>query len=196
MSHVPKGHGADQDAEVLMAASKVISAAVAHSLAAAGDTVSAPGLRVLVMLESAGSLNLSAVADRLGVNASTASRTCDRLVVGGLVDRQESAEDRRQVALSLTASGARFLERVMAERKAALMRVVESMPSGARAALAAGLGEFVAAIPAPLGVGKVLLADGTEVTGFLCEPHAIADAPDITEHGGWRTYLEQLDVRT
>ena len=28
---------------------------------------------------------------------------------------------------------------------------------------AAGLGEFVAAIPAPLGVGKVLLADGTEV---------------------------------
>ncbi len=54
---------------------------------------------------------------------------------------------------------------------------------------AAGLGEFVAAIPAPLGVGKVELADGTEVTGFLCEPHALADAPDITAHGGWRAYL-------
>ena len=61
---------------------------------------------------------------------------------------------------------------------------------------AAGLGEFVAAIPAPLGVGKVLLADGTEVTGFLCEPHAIEGAPDITAYGGWRTYLHQLDVRT
>ncbi len=61
---------------------------------------------------------------------------------------------------------------------------------------AAGLGEFVAAIPAPLGVGKVLLADGTEVTGFLCEPHAIEGAPDITAYGGWRSYLHQLDVRT
>ena len=54
---------------------------------------------------------------------------------------------------------------------------------------AAGFGEFVAAIPAPLGVGKVQLADGTEVPGFLCEPHALEDAPDITEHGGWRAYL-------
>ena len=45
---------------------------------------------------------------------------------------------------------------------------------------AAGLGEFVAAIPAPLGVGKVELADGTEVTGFLCEPHAADGAPEIT----------------
>ncbi len=53
----------------------------------------------------------------------------------------------------------------------------------------AGFGEFVAAIPAPLGIGKVLLADGSEVSGFLCEPHALADAPDITAHGGWRAYL-------
>jgi allophanate hydrolase len=54
---------------------------------------------------------------------------------------------------------------------------------------AAGFGEFVAAIPAPLGVGKVQLADGSEVPGFLCEPHAIVGAPDITTHGGWRAYL-------
>jgi allophanate hydrolase len=55
---------------------------------------------------------------------------------------------------------------------------------------AAGFGEFVAAIPAPLGVGTLTLADGREVTGFLCEPHAIDDAPDITEFGGWRAYLQ------
>ncbi len=35
----------------------------------------------------------------------------------------------------------------------------------------------------------MLLADGTEVTGFLCEPHAVAGMPDITAHGGWRAYL-------
>jgi len=52
----------------------------------------------------------------------------------------------------------------------------------------AGLGAFVHAIPAPLGVGKVEFADGTEVTGFLCEPHALADAPEIAHLGGWRAY--------
>jgi allophanate hydrolase len=54
---------------------------------------------------------------------------------------------------------------------------------------AAAFGEFVAAIPAPLGVGKVTLADGSEVTGFLCEPHALAGAPEITGLGGWRAHL-------
>ena len=53
----------------------------------------------------------------------------------------------------------------------------------------AGLGAFVAAIPAPLGVGRVTLADGSEVTGFLCEPYAVEQAADITASGGWRAYL-------
>jgi allophanate hydrolase len=52
-----------------------------------------------------------------------------------------------------------------------------------------GFAEFVAAIPAPLGVGKVRLADGSEVPGFLCEPHAVEGAPDITASGGWRAHL-------
>ena len=58
----------------------------------------------------------------------------------------------------------------------------------------AGLGAFVAAIPAPLGVGKVRLADGDEVTGFLCEPHAVEGAPEITALGGWRAYLSSLST--
>jgi allophanate hydrolase len=56
---------------------------------------------------------------------------------------------------------------------------------------AAGLGQFVAKIPAPLGVGKIELADGRQVTGFLCEAAALADAPDITEFGGWRAYVSE-----
>ena len=41
-------------------------------------------------------------------------------------------------------------------------------------------GSFVDEIPAPLGIGRVLLADGTDVAGFLCEPIALDGAPDIT----------------
>jgi len=49
---------------------------------------------------------------------------------------------------------------------------------------------FVDAIPAPLGIGRVLLADGTDVAGFLCEPVALDDdALEITAHGGWRAFL-------
>ncbi len=52
-----------------------------------------------------------------------------------------------------------------------------------------GFGSFVAAIPAPLGIGTVTLADGRTVKGFLCEAHAITGAEDITAFGGWRAWL-------
>lgn len=57
---------------------------------------------------------------------------------------------------------------------------------------AAELGTLVAGIPAPLGLGKVELADGRWETGFICEPHAIVGATDISHFGGWRAYLGSL----
>ncbi len=53
----------------------------------------------------------------------------------------------------------------------------------------AGFGSFVAAVPAPLAIGTVLLADGTSVPGFTCEGVAAEGADDITGHGGWRAWL-------
>ncbi len=51
------------------------------------------------------------------------------------------------------------------------------------------LGSFLTAIPAPLGLGKVELADGTWVTGFVCEAAGVQSAIDITDIGDWRRYL-------
>jgi allophanate hydrolase len=51
------------------------------------------------------------------------------------------------------------------------------------------LGSFVEAIPSPLCIGKVELADGRLLSGFLCEPGAVKDARDITALGSWRAYL-------
>jgi len=53
----------------------------------------------------------------------------------------------------------------------------------------AGFGSFVALIPPPLGIGSVKLDDGTWVQGFLCEPHVLKGARDITAFGGWRAFL-------
>lgn len=57
----------------------------------------------------------------------------------------------------------------------------------------ARLGEFVAEIPAPLGIGTLELADGRTVKGFICEPWAISGATDITAFGGWRSYIQNLN---
>ena len=51
-------------------------------------------------------------------------------------------------------------------------------------------GSFVAAIAPPLGIGSVELADGSTVSGFVCEPFAIGSATEITQFGGWRAYLK------
>jgi allophanate hydrolase len=53
------------------------------------------------------------------------------------------------------------------------------------------VGSFLQAIPPPLTLGTIRLADGSQVKGFLCEPSAIQGAREITELGGWRRYLAQ-----
>jgi allophanate hydrolase len=53
----------------------------------------------------------------------------------------------------------------------------------------AAFGRFVQNIPAPLGIGKVTLDDGSSVSGFLCEAHAVAGAQEVTHLGGWRAYI-------
>lgn len=54
---------------------------------------------------------------------------------------------------------------------------------------AAAFGAFTAAIPSPLGIGKVELSDGTVVSGFVCEAYAAEGATNITAAGGWRAAM-------
>lgn len=56
----------------------------------------------------------------------------------------------------------------------------------------AAFGGFVKTIPAPLGIGTVLLADDSTVQGFLCEAIAAQGATDITALGDWRKYLAEM----
>ncbi|HFF8547525.1 TPA: allophanate hydrolase [Kluyvera cryocrescens] len=59
----------------------------------------------------------------------------------------------------------------------------------------ARFGEFVAEIPAPLGIGSLELNDGRWVKGFICEPAALNDATDITEFKGWRHWIARKENR-
>jgi allophanate hydrolase len=74
------------------------------------------------------------------------------------------------------------LVRVAAGRGHAIAAEVWALPAD-------GFARFVSAIPAPLGIGTLLLADGTRPKGFLCEAEAIRGARNISSFGGWRAYL-------
>jgi allophanate hydrolase len=101
-----------------------------------------------------------------------------------LVQATRTAPLYRLYALPGTTPPKPGLQRV-AEGGAAIEVEVWAMPQAA-------VGSFLALIPAPLGLGSLLLADGSAVHGFLCEAHALAQAHDITAHGGWRAYLASL----
>jgi allophanate hydrolase len=56
---------------------------------------------------------------------------------------------------------------------------------------ASAFGKFVAAIPPPLSIGTIRLADGRGVKGFLVEPADVNRARDISSFGGWRAFVAE-----
>jgi allophanate hydrolase len=54
------------------------------------------------------------------------------------------------------------------------------------------VGSFVDGVPQPLSIGTLELEDGSLVKGFLVEPTGIEGALEITQLGGWRSYLASL----
>jgi allophanate hydrolase len=112
--------------------------------------------------------------------------------------------------VELRALGARFLEQttVSADYRLYALATTPAKPGLLRVpagtgfaiecevwALAAeAFGRFVAAVPPPLTIGTLTLADGRSVKGFLVEPEALAGAPDISGYGGWRAFMASRAV--
>jgi gamma-glutamylcyclotransferase (GGCT)/AIG2-like uncharacterized protein YtfP len=55
-----------------------------------------------------------------------------------------------------------------------------------------GLASILLAEPAGLTIGKVLLADGSEVLGVLGEPWLCEGCREITTSGGWKAYAAAI----
>ncbi|MHA6764423.1 allophanate hydrolase [Streptacidiphilus sp. PAMC 29251] len=142
---------------------------------------------------------------RLGLVARLLERAAPvRLAVVGAhlsgepLNPQLLALGARLVAATATASDYRLHALPTTPPKPGLVRI----PSGGAAIEAEvwelppeGLGRLVADLPSPMAIGRVRLADGSTAAGFLCEPAALTDAPDITAHGGWRSYLASLPTQ-
>jgi DNA-binding MarR family transcriptional regulator len=121
--------------EALLAASRALVGVAARSLAGMDADVTLSQLRTLVVLASRGPQRAVDVAAELGVNPSTGTRMCDRLVRKGLVRRARATGDRRVVRLSLTPAGRDLVAEVTRRRRAELTRMVAAIPTRSHAEL-------------------------------------------------------------
>lgn len=147
------------DADHLLDASRVFSAAIALSLEGAEDRVTLPQLRALVVLSRSGALNVTGLAEALGVDRSNASRVCDQLETRGLVRRETADGDRRNVVLEVTPQGTRVVRDLLRRRQIVLEQVMASMQPDERDQLIEALAAFVQAA-ARLGAEGRALSDG------------------------------------
>lgn len=131
--------------DAVMDASRVLVAVIARSIAETEPALTVPQMRVLTIVNKDEPLNLNAVARALGVHPSNATRTCNRLVEAGLLDRRDNPADRRNVVLTLTPEGRALWASVMDHRRRAIEQVVRRLTAGERDQLAAGLSAFARA---------------------------------------------------
>jgi allophanate hydrolase len=104
-----------------------------------------------------------------------------RALGGRLLEETVTAPDYRLYALDTTPP------------KPGMLRIDPGTGSVIRLELwalsAASFGKFVAAIPPPLSIGTIRLADGRAVKGFIVEPAGVNGARDISSFGGWRAFV-------
>ncbi|WP_245933661.1 MarR family winged helix-turn-helix transcriptional regulator [Arthrobacter livingstonensis] len=131
--------------EAAMRAARVFLAVVAQSVAEVEHLVTSPQLRVLVFISTHGPQNLGAVAADLGVHPSNATRTCDRLVTAGLLDRRDNPADRRYLLLALSRNGRALVDQVMGHRRTAIAAVMNRMPADLRRTMGPALDAFAQA---------------------------------------------------
>ena len=146
--------------EALMSLSRTMTAIVAHTLTDIAQEISVPQLRVLVLLSTYGPMNLRSLAEHLDVNPSNASRTCEQLVASGKVTREDDAEDRRTIRLTLTPAGAAFVDQLMHRRRGLLQQIVDQMDPQERDVLDDALRSFTAALARVPPEETVGLPDG------------------------------------
>ncbi len=139
----------DEQVEAVMDASRALVGVAAESLAEVQEALSMTQWRALVIITSRGPIHLTALADALQVHPSNATRTVDRLVTTGLVDRKDNPSDRRHLALTLTRKGRKVVDTVMHRRSSAIAQIVQRMPPASREHLAHVLSEFAAAAGEP-----------------------------------------------
>ena len=132
----------DELVDAVLGSSRALVAVAARSLANVAEDVTLAQYRFLIELASHGPQRLADLAAALGVDRSTATRMCDRLVRKQLVARRRTREDRRTVRVSLTGTGAELVAEVSRRRRAEIATIVKRMPAADRDSVVLALRAF------------------------------------------------------
>ncbi len=168
-----------RDAE-LASIGRIFHADTALPLGATGKPQ--PALAAVKAAPTAEGINIAVVGAHLSGMALNSELTN---LDGTLMSATETAADYKLYALKGTVPPKPGMLRVARGAGAAIAVEVWTLSPAA-------FGRLVAAIPQPLSIGTITLADGTMVKGFLVEPAALDGARDITHFGGWRAYMADL----
>jgi DNA-binding MarR family transcriptional regulator len=116
----------------VLTASRVLVAVAARSLAEHESEVSLQQYRALIVLGSRGPQRPVDLAEALGVDPSTSTRLCDRLVQKRFISRRRQLGDRREVRLDLTPKGRALVESVTDRRREEIARILAAIPESER----------------------------------------------------------------
>lgn len=130
----------DAVTEEVLLASRVLVGIAARTIPDSDDVTLAQ-FRALVLLDTQGELRAGTLSELLGVEPSTTTRLCDRLVGKGLVERGPK-ENRREVSIALTEAGAALVAEATAKRRAEIAEILRKLPAAGRSRLSIALRAF------------------------------------------------------
>jgi DNA-binding MarR family transcriptional regulator len=152
----PQAADVDAVTDAVLTASRLLMSVSARSIAAVDESITIPQFRLLVVLHARGPVNLTAIADALAVNPSTATRMVERLVTTGLVSRQANPASQRELVVDLTDRGRSTVREVMRRRRTQIGRIVTRMTPTARRNLVRALSAFATAGGTPDAAAGIL----------------------------------------
>ena len=130
-------------------------------------------LRAVTVVADAGGLRIGELAERVGVEETTATRLVDRLEEAGLVERRAVADDRRATLVALTASGEALAAEVAVQRRRFFGEVLAALEPAEREEL----------VRLTAKAADALRSRSEELIRRVSAAPVILDAPDVLVEG-------------
>jgi DNA-binding MarR family transcriptional regulator len=100
----------------------------------------------LLEIGNQGQVSLVDLAEFLGLDTSTLSRTIQGLVMLGLVNRQINEKDRRYIVISLTEQGRKVFNEIEDRYNGYIARVLDLLPADKQETILESIGAFADAV--------------------------------------------------
>ncbi|HTW09198.1 MAG TPA: MarR family transcriptional regulator [Acidimicrobiales bacterium] len=143
------GSGADELADAILAASRLLVRLSAGTLHSSAPELNLSEFRTLVILSENGPQRLIDIAAALDVTSTTVTRLADRLADHGFVERVRDSRDRREIYLSIAASGRDLVRVVSSQRRRFVTSVLREFPERDQVAALKLINRLIASASAP-----------------------------------------------